>query len=627
LNVIRDVSRSGNKAVRRKLERIGVIERHHAAHNAGQILAWRKRERHKRRRSCCRMLPAPALRVPANCVVAARVAASCCSFSKTLFVVSRSRVGHSFGTHIIAWALYGIPENKRPPVHTIVLASSVLKNSFPWQRLHNHPVKRVINDCAMKDVVLFFSQFCVLFTGMAGRLGFNGGTGNNFANRFFDWGHSGYFGVKGNDDYTFMQTYWVPLLTTDAPPIMREYPKGSALSGIAWTLLNSAAPIKLFLYVTPVVLFASWIYSQEQMAERSFATVDGLLTDFVEVLSQNVAPSAPVATVESVVRHVQQAIEKPPAEPNALLTAQRARMYIMLAELKFEQGDIKTAHENASKAHDLMAALKPAADNNPEALHLLARSNILIARSFEEDLPSNFARAEDSYKLALEQLQQLEQRFHKSPRIQDGWQWLRSLALLHRHLGDFLLSRFNKVDEADKAFQASLAIFKKLRQLRADDAETDFDLAWAYNKVGDVLYQKGNAVAAYDQFEMARRHIADLGEPYLWANLEWRRSLAVVQGNIGLCLREQMKFEEAIKAFVTSREEIKALRQRDPKRGSSTLAWTHDVIGETKINWPGRSRRCSRWSRTKRASWRPAKSWRPPGTYAPSWPMAAMLAH
>ena len=37
-------------------------------------LAWRERERHKRRRSCCRMLLAPALCVPANCVVAARIA-------------------------------------------------------------------------------------------------------------------------------------------------------------------------------------------------------------------------------------------------------------------------------------------------------------------------------------------------------------------------------------------------------------------------------------------------------------------------------------------------------------------------------------------------------------------------
>jgi hypothetical protein len=63
-------------------------------------------------------------------------------------------VGHSFGTHVIAWALYGIDVEKRPPVHTILFASSVLKSNFPWQTLLNHPVKRVINDCALRDAVL-----------------------------------------------------------------------------------------------------------------------------------------------------------------------------------------------------------------------------------------------------------------------------------------------------------------------------------------------------------------------------------------------------------------------------------------------------------------------------------------
>jgi pimeloyl-ACP methyl ester carboxylesterase len=40
-------------------------------------------------------------------------------------------VGHSFGTHVIAWALYGIPAAKRPKIHTLIFAGSVLKSSFP----------------------------------------------------------------------------------------------------------------------------------------------------------------------------------------------------------------------------------------------------------------------------------------------------------------------------------------------------------------------------------------------------------------------------------------------------------------------------------------------------------------
>ena len=44
-------------------------------------------------------------------------------------------VGHSFGTHIIGWGLYGLPHVARPLVNTILFAGSVLKSNFPWQVL------------------------------------------------------------------------------------------------------------------------------------------------------------------------------------------------------------------------------------------------------------------------------------------------------------------------------------------------------------------------------------------------------------------------------------------------------------------------------------------------------------
>jgi hypothetical protein len=99
-------------------------------------------------------------------------------------------VGHSFGTHIIAWGLYSIDSAERPAVNTIVFAGSILKNSFPWQELIGSCVKRLVNDCGVRDKVLVLNQMVVLFTGMAGRLGFNGGTGETFRNRFFNCGHS-----------------------------------------------------------------------------------------------------------------------------------------------------------------------------------------------------------------------------------------------------------------------------------------------------------------------------------------------------------------------------------------------------------------------------------------------------
>jgi hypothetical protein len=50
-------------------------------------------------------------------------------------------VGHSFGTHLLAWALHGVAREKRPRIHTIILAGSVLKSTFPWDLFHR-PLKR-----------------------------------------------------------------------------------------------------------------------------------------------------------------------------------------------------------------------------------------------------------------------------------------------------------------------------------------------------------------------------------------------------------------------------------------------------------------------------------------------------
>jgi hypothetical protein len=81
-------------------------------------------------------------------------------------------VGHSFGTHVIAWALYGIPIADRPSVNTIILSGSVLKSNFPWQVLIGRGVQRLVNDCGVRDAVLILNQLTVLFTGMAWSIGF-----------------------------------------------------------------------------------------------------------------------------------------------------------------------------------------------------------------------------------------------------------------------------------------------------------------------------------------------------------------------------------------------------------------------------------------------------------------------
>ena len=89
-------------------------------------------------------------------------------------------VGHSFGTHVIGWAIANLPKGNTIKINNVILAGSVLKDNFPWRDLIGTTITRVVNDCGLKDHVLLLSRFCVLFTGMAGRTGFSGATSSVF---------------------------------------------------------------------------------------------------------------------------------------------------------------------------------------------------------------------------------------------------------------------------------------------------------------------------------------------------------------------------------------------------------------------------------------------------------------
>jgi tetratricopeptide (TPR) repeat protein len=328
----------------------------------------------------------------------------------------------------------------------------------------------------------------------------------------------------------------------------------------------------------------------EQRAQHSFDTANNLLTNFVEVVSENLSRTAQLTTIESLVRNIQQTIEGLPANDNAQLIMQRARMSVVIAELKWKQGDTSGMHTNSIEAQKLIARLDLDADNDPEALHLLARSNALIAAFYDTNVPPDYKQARTFYEKARDQLRQLERRFDKSGPIGENWRWLRSLASVRFDFGDFILRNARDkeaLEEADQSFRASEETFRKLKQLRPADVTIDYDLAWATNKSGDVLSLLGQFDAALDRYQNARDGITHVGEPYLWANLWWRYALAITHGNIGLSLRQQKKFQEAIDAFTTSATEVTKVVLRDPQQVDwrEWFAWTQDEIGETKIMW------------------------------------------
>jgi pimeloyl-ACP methyl ester carboxylesterase len=187
-------------------------------------------------------------------------------------------VGHSFGTHIIAWALWGLKQDESAVFHTVILSGSVLRSNFQWSRLVGKRVKRVINDCGTRDTVLLLSQFLVLFTGMAGRTGFSGMTSDSLRNRFSAFGHSGYFedGERRPDD-GYMRDNWVPLLSFDLPArYFNELRDGGPFGGMLLWLSNNAEPVKLTIYIVPILAFAAWVWAQkaEAIHQRDNALVE-----------------------------------------------------------------------------------------------------------------------------------------------------------------------------------------------------------------------------------------------------------------------------------------------------------------------------------------------------------------
>lgn len=189
-------------------------------------------------------------------------------------------VGHSFGTHIIAWALQGVRDRSDLRVHTLILAGSVLRSDFYWGELIPKSVGRVINDCGSRDAVLLASQFLVLFTGMAGRTGFVGMNGPEFVNRYSGFGHSGYFQDSDGKPNDYMADRWLPLLlSSDRSIYFDERTAPSPWRGVGIWLTNNFEPIKLMVVISPLLaalIYVGALYVKSEAATEKIAAVASL---------------------------------------------------------------------------------------------------------------------------------------------------------------------------------------------------------------------------------------------------------------------------------------------------------------------------------------------------------------
>jgi WD40 repeat protein/pimeloyl-ACP methyl ester carboxylesterase len=184
-------------------------------------------------------------------------------------------VAHSFGTLVVAAAIEKLKQESlafpsKPPIHSLILAGSVLKHDFKWSAFNPTFIHRIVNDCGTRDVPLLLAAFVAIGLGYAGRRGFDGVQCEHFRNRYFEFGHSGFFKRKGKLYDDFMRRYWIPILTRDQPieviPDPRTRAKFAQLT--AW-LETYAEPNKLLIHGLAIVvpiLGISWTLYEERLA-------------------------------------------------------------------------------------------------------------------------------------------------------------------------------------------------------------------------------------------------------------------------------------------------------------------------------------------------------------------------
>ena len=243
-------------------------------------------------------------------------------------------VAHSFGTHIAAWAIRGLAADYRPAINTIIFAGSALKPSFSWADLIPRSVRRVINECGTHDDVLILSQFFSLFTGMAGRIGFIGMERDSFINRYYAFGHGGYFGDGSDDPDRFMREQWLPLLTSDAQ-IVRTPPRDAPtpVGGVVQFLIDNAEIVKILIYVVPLLAIILWINGLRQIAvARQLSAQSELVlqsnpeqAELAALLAAESMRRVPLLENDGAMRR---AISMVPRSPSGILQAGLKRPYL-----------------------------------------------------------------------------------------------------------------------------------------------------------------------------------------------------------------------------------------------------------------------------------------------------------
>jgi WD40 repeat protein len=186
-------------------------------------------------------------------------------------------VAHSFGTFLAIRGLSDLDRKYNVHIHTAILCGSVLSPDYNLSHLvgPERRIGRLVNDCGMRDAVLLLTLM-IIGVGMGGRLGLHGFQGRLLTNRYFGFGHSGYFLPEGGDPDEFMRHWWLSLLLDDKPveagPQRSESP---SLNDRVWRTLgeNGASTTAMVYGMLIAVIFGSIGYFWRDADVQRFAAL------------------------------------------------------------------------------------------------------------------------------------------------------------------------------------------------------------------------------------------------------------------------------------------------------------------------------------------------------------------
>jgi tetratricopeptide (TPR) repeat protein len=252
-------------------------------------------------------------------------------------------------------------------------------------------------------------------------------------------------------------------------------------------------------------------------------------------------------------------------------TGAAKRLFGEVLEEKAKEG--ATANKEAAEAARNIAAFTRL-QNVAEAADLYARAAKLDPTNIENwidlgDLSVDVGRSADARRAFSAATDRAEE-------AQDEW-WI---MVARNRLGDVAVSE-GKLAEAVELFEQGKTVSNRLAKADPDNAGWQRDLSVSYDRVGDVLVAQGNLPEALKAFRDSLA-IADRLAKADPDNAGWQRDLALSFGRVAQVLARQDNLDEAQSGFGTGRTIVARLQAQSPDNATlpKDLAWFDSQLAQ-----------------------------------------------